>query len=183
MITTGPSSTNAIGAQAQMAPGALDDASAFDAQELAAAPQTTAAGANLTTDIMLDADADVAVAPLSVPPAAVAPAAPDGQGGAGVVSATYEQRVVELEWPATLPVGRSGSVRVALRMLEDGSAEAVAEIADNEVIATPILLADRYDTHNAVITAVISAPDFEVAWLNNADQTLERGGEVACAGR
>lgn len=175
----GPSSTNAIGAQAQMAPGALDDASTFDAQELAAAPQTTAAGANLTTDIMLDADADVAVAPLSVPPAAVAPAAPDGQDGAGVVSATYEQRVVELEWPATLPVGRSGSVRVALRMLEDGSAEAVAEIADNEVIATPILLADRYDTHNAVITAVISAPDFEVAWLNNADQTLERGGEVA----
>src|SRR5690554_4286274 len=55
----GPSSTNAIGAQAQMAPGALDDASTFDAQELAAAPQTTAAGANLTTDIMLDADADV----------------------------------------------------------------------------------------------------------------------------
>lgn len=174
----GPSSTNALGAHAQIAPNALDDASTFDAQEMAAAPETTAAEANLTTDIVLDANADVTVAPLSLLPAAVAPTAPDGQGGAGVVSATYEQRVIELEWPETLPVGRSGSVRVALRMLDNGAAQAVAEIADNEVVATPILLADRYDTHNAVITAVISAPDFEVAWLNNADQTLDRGGEV-----
>ncbi|MCC6800302.1 MAG: hypothetical protein IT325_09300, partial [Anaerolineae bacterium] len=74
--------------------------------------------------------------------------------------------------------GGSGTVRVKLKMLDDGSAQPVAEIAGNEIAATPILIADRYDTHTAQLTATISAPNFEIEALASATQTLERGGET-----
>ncbi|WP_119067468.1 hypothetical protein [Aggregatilinea lenta] len=173
----GFSSTNAMGAAPQMEAAAMNDAAALDAGEQAAAPETAVSG-SVTTDVLLDDASNVEVAPLSITPAQSL-AAPDGQGGAGATSLTYEQRVVELEWPASLPVGKSGSVRVTLKALEDGSLQPIAEIADNEVLATPILIADRYDTHNAVVTASLSAPDFTVEPLSNADQAMERGGEVA----
>lgn len=173
----GQSSTNAIGAAPQFEAQALSDAVSIDSQEQAAAPDSAVTG-NVTTGVLLDDASTVEVAPLNITPAQGL-AAPDGQGGAGATSLSYEQRVVELEWPASLPVGKSGSVRVTLKTLDDGSLQPIAEIADNDVLATPILIADRYDTYNAVVTASLSAPDFQVESLNSADQTLQRGGEVA----
>jgi hypothetical protein len=46
------------------------------------------------------------------------------------------------------------------------------------VVATPILITDRYDTHDAFVTATISAPDFTVSAVSNPTQPLARGGEV-----
>ena len=157
------------------------DLSSADAGEIAAAPETTGAidvspapNVALTTDIVLDADTGVEVAPLSE--AAGAPL--DGQGGMAATVQGYEQRVVELEWPAEFQVGRSGLVRIKLKMLDSGALQPVAEIAENDVVATPILITDRYDTHDAFVTANLSAPDFAIETVSPATQQLVRGGEL-----
>ncbi len=157
------------------------DLSLAEPAEIGAAPLTTAdigaapSGIPLTTDLVLDGEIGVAVAPLAE--AAGAPV-PDGQGGMTTATLGYEQRVVELEWPSEFQVGRSSLVRIKLKVLESGALQPVAEIADNEVVATPILITDRYDTHNAFVTAMLSAPDFAVETVNPPTQSLQRGGDV-----
>jgi len=128
-----------------------------------------------TEGVVLDSATGVTVAPLD---SAAGVPAPDGTGGMAAVTTGYEQRVVELEWPSQFQVGRAGSLRVTLKMLEGGALQPVAEIGDNEVIATPILLTDRYATHDAFVTATLSAPDFAVSTVTPAVQQLQRGGEV-----
>lgn len=125
--------------------------------------------------VVLDSATGVTVAPLD---AAAGVPAPDGSGGMTAVTTGYEQRVVELEWPSQFQVGRAGALRVTLKMLEGGALQPVAEIGDNEVVATPILLTDRYATHDAFVTATLSAPDFAVSTVTPAVQQLQRGGEV-----
>jgi hypothetical protein len=174
----GQTSTTIVGAP-EIGGDALTDLSSADNAESAAAPQTTseipppAAAAPLTTDVVVDAATQVEVLSLDIQTAGPAP---DGQGGP--VAGTYEQRVIELEWPSAFRVGGAGSVRVKLKMLADGSLQPVAEIADNEVLATPILITDRYDTYTATVTATLSAPEFQVDWLSEPTQVLERGGEL-----
>ncbi len=167
----------------QMAPEfeaeASNDLAQVEPNETSSGPQTMAPMAApdvpLTNNVVISEDTPVEVAPL----AANAPApAPDGQGGFTATAAGYEQRVVELEWPTTFQVGRSGAVRIKLKMLEGGALQPVAEVADNEIVATPILLTDRYNTHNAFVTATISAPDFRINSVSSARQPLTRGGEV-----
>ncbi|MCL4239427.1 MAG: hypothetical protein KJ047_14395 [Anaerolineae bacterium] len=135
-------------------------------------------GANATPPgggVTLDSATEVAVAPLD---SAAGVPAPDGTGGMATVATGYEQRVIELEWPSQFQVGRAGSLRVTLKMLEGGALQPVAEIGDNEVVATPILLTDRYATHDAFVTATLSAPDFSISAVSPAVQQLQRGGEV-----
>jgi hypothetical protein len=86
--------------------------------------------------------------------------------------------VVEVEWPDQFQVGRGGLVRIKLKMLDGGALQPVAEIADNEILATPILITDRYDTHNAFVTSNLSAPDFSVQATSPLRQQLQRGGEA-----
>lgn len=156
----------------------LDDAEMRDAPqtvlEVESAPEVTASTA-LTTDIVLGADTGVAVTPLT---GDATVSGLDGQGGQLLSTTGYEQRVVELEWPRQFRVGRSGVVRITLKMLENGTLQPVAEIADNEVLATPILITDRYATHNAFVTATIAAPDFTVEWVTPATQPLAKGDPV-----
>ncbi len=159
----------------QLEAQASADLGTVDAAEAATVPETVPMDASLTTDIVLDNEVDVAVAPLGGP--AGLDSMQSGQGGATNVLTGYEQRVVELEWPSELQVGRSGLVRVKLRVLAGGALQPVAEVADNQVLATPILITDRYDTHTAIVTANLSAPDFEVSWTNNLAQPMERGSE------
>jgi hypothetical protein len=132
-------------------------------------------GVPLTTDVMLDSVTGVTVA---AAPQVAGATAPEGVGGMEVAAAGYEQRVVELEWPAQFQVGRAGLVRITLKMLDSGALQPVAEIADNEVMATPILLTDRYTTHDAFVTASIVAPDFRIEAVSPAVQPLQRGGEA-----
>jgi hypothetical protein len=151
--------------------------------ELSASPSTTAelspqelsSSVPLTNDIVLNNATQVQVAPLTT---GAAPASSDGQGGMTATASGYEQRVVELEWPSEFQVGRAGSVRVTLKALSGGALQPVAEIAGDEVLATPILITDRYDTYNAFVTATISAPDFSVEAVSPVTQPLQRGGEA-----
>lgn len=91
---------------------------------------------------------------------------------------SIEERVAELEWPEEFREGESGAVRLTLRALEDGGLEAVAEIGDNTVLATPILIRDFYATHTATVRARITAPEFEVENNNSAEQSMLEGQQV-----
>ncbi len=175
--TAGPAM---IPMQAQFESAAQADLQSVDSGEAASMPQPLMASGGqtnvpLTTDITLNDSTAVEVAPLSS-----GAAAPTGEGQGGMLStvAGYEQRVVELEWPQEFQVGRGGSVRIKLKMLEGGALQPVAEIADNAVVATPILITDRYDNYDAFVTATLSAPDFHIEDVTPAEQPLQRGGEA-----
>ncbi len=167
------SSTNVIG-EAQIGSAAINDVASLDQHEMAAAPEM-GFQPGATTNVVIGESTEVEVAPLAIQ--SETSASPDGQGGVNV-SGKYEQRVVEMEWPEKFRVGGSGAVRITLKTLADGSLQPVAEIADNAVLATPIVLTDYYDTHTATVSAQLSAPDFEIEDLSNAAQPLSRGGEA-----
>ena len=179
-----PLADNVVPVQPEIAAAANADLGTFDAQEAQAAPSTIAElepsaqmqlAAPLTTDIVLDDTTQVEVAPLAE---GGGTATGPGQGGMGSATLGYEQRVVEIEWPHEFYVGRAGSVRVTLKPLAGGALQPVAEVEGNEVLATPILIADRYDAYNAYVTATISAPDFSVEPVTPNVQPLMRGGEA-----
>lgn len=187
-------STNSINAQPALESPALSDISNLDSTESDAAAelnteQTTTitelqdfgalsaedaqvASGSIMTNAALNADTEVEVVPLNIAPPA--PSSPSGQGGASGVG-RVEQRLVELEWPENFRVGGSGAVRLTLKALPDGQIEVVPEVEDNAVLATPILLTDRYDTHNAQFTARLVAPAFDVEATTPSTQTLTRG--------
>lgn len=178
---SGSTSTNIVGA-AQIEPEALEAMSAAGSGETESPPPTagdvgaTGGTLPLTNDVVLDGDTGVEVAPLALEQAAPSGDV-SGQGGA-LSTVKYEQRVVELEWPQSFRVNGSDSLRIKLKVLGDGSLQPVAEIDEHAVVATPILITDRYDTHNATVTATLSAPDFEVTAVNNLTQPLTRGSDV-----
>lgn len=194
-ITTGaeleapvPVAMEAPGQAPEAAPGEASDgalleepsgsgAITFAAPPLEGANASAAPGERipLTSDLVLDKAAPILIEPID--PLEARAEAEESRGGP-VVPAPVEQRVVEMEWPSQFRVGGSGTVRVKLKMLGDGLAQPVAEVAGNEIAATPILIADRYDTHRAQLTATISAPNFEIEALAPATQTMERGGEA-----
>lgn len=175
----GPTSTNIVGAP-QIESEALEDMNDVDSQEAEAAPdaptgEVGVASTGLSPNAVITNDTGVEVAPLDLQPASAGDA--DGQGGPAVTT-SFEQRVVELEWPRAFRVNGSDSLRIKLKVLGDGSLQPVAEIKEHEVLATPILITDRYDTHTATVTAILSAPDFKVEVVNNLTQPLERGRDV-----
>ncbi|HEX3049359.1 MAG TPA: hypothetical protein VHP83_01810 [Aggregatilineaceae bacterium] len=172
MVDGDLSGTNNIG-EPHLSEEAMTDVASLDQHEIAAAPEM-GFQPGATTNVVIGESTEVEVAPLDIQ-AAAAPI--DGQGGVNA-SGVYEQRVVEMEWPEKFRVGGSGAVRITLKTLADGSLQPVAEIADNAVLATPIVLSDLYDTHTATVSAQLSAPDFDVDDLANPSQPLTRGGEV-----
>lgn len=146
--------TEALQLQPQIAPSALE------AQPLAPAeaPELEAA---LSDEVV-------------VPLATAAP----GDSGAPPPPLAIEQRVIELEWPTQFRLGGSAAVRLAFEPLAGGGMQPVAEIEGNRVVATPILLSDRYDTHDAMAVAVVGAPAFTVVPVVPEEQTLQRGQAV-----
>lgn len=127
----------------------------------------------LTTDIVLDQNTQVQVASIATAGGTTI----SGQGGSSGTAGGYEQRVVNLEWPKNFQVGRGGLVRIKLKVLSGGALQPVAEVAGDEVLATPILITDRYATHDAYVTATISAPDFKVKAVTPAEQAMPQGSE------
>ena len=142
---------------------------------LAAEEEAAIAEVPLTSDVVLAEPAPIAIE--AVDPDEARAEAEESRGGP-VVPAAYEQRVVEMEWPSQFRVGGSGTVRVRLKMLEGGGIQPVAEIEGNEIRAQPILIPDNYTTHDAQLTATISAPDFAIEALTPETQTLLPGGEA-----
>lgn len=114
----------------------------------------------------------------------IAFAAPRSNGGTpgldGVQSSNItEQRLIELEWPSSFAVGGSGAVRLTLKALPGGQIQVTPEIPNNAVLATPILINDRYDTHTARFTARLSAPAFNnVEATTPLSQDLNRGQQA-----
>lgn len=142
--------------------------------ELTAEESQVVQEAVASQNTVLNSEIDVALVPLTVASAPV----PDTSGQGGVAGiAGYEQRTVELEWPRSFRVGGNGAVVLTLKALPTGDVEAVAEIADNQVIATPILIQDRYDEYEAQFTARLVAPDFTSEELTPQMQVLGRGEE------
>lgn len=128
----------------------------------------------------IDADAEIAITGGDAGgdgPNMVAPP-PGGQGGMAMVAGDYELRVVELEWPAKFQVKQAGSLRVKLKMLDGGALQPVAEVAGNEIIATPIQITNYYATHDAFVTLTLSAPDFSIDFLSPARQQMLPGNPV-----
>jgi hypothetical protein len=168
--TTALNTTTDQGLEIPLAPALSSQASA-DLQSLDSAEVES------VQPSAIEADTQIEVAPIAVSGTDLA--APGGQGGMGsIVEGEYEQRVVELEWPAKFQVGRSGSLRVKLKVLDSGALQPVAEIADNEIIATPILITNRYATHNAFVTLNLSAPDFDFETTSPVTQQMFPGSEV-----
>jgi hypothetical protein len=173
MATGGPAIVPAeagIAASVSVAPAAEGSSTPATVQAQDVAPSVP-----LTTDIMLNDTTDVTIASLT---SSQGVPLGDGQGGSIASTSGYEQRVVELEWPKEFQVGRTGAVRVKLKMLDSGALQPVAEVAGNEVVATPILITDRYDSYDAFVTATIAAPDFSIQTTSPAIQQMQRGGEV-----
>jgi hypothetical protein len=166
--------------QSEIGQAAVSDLSTAEGSEISSAPQTVAEAGfaaapavPLTTDIMIDENTQVQVASI----ATTAGTDTTGQGGTTGTAGGYEQRVVNLEWPKNFQVGRGGLVRIKLKVLEGGALQPVAEVAGDEVLATPILITDRYATHDAYVTATISAPDFKVKSVSPAEQLMPQGSE------
>ena len=190
------SSTNILNAAPEIEQDALADVSTMDEQEAQAVQdviinqqetiaevQTFAvdvqdasiASQSVQTNAVVDEKTEVEVVPLEVSAANIANTT--GQGGAGGTTAAVEQRVVELEWAENFRVGGAESVRLTLKTLDGGQLEIVPEFEDNAIIATPILITDRYDTHFANFTVRLVAPDFEVVPVSQETQILERSQE------
>jgi hypothetical protein len=186
-------STNSLNAAPEIAVNALADVSTVDAAESSAGAAIDTAQAEVISEVqslqvdaqsaqvasesiqrnaVISQDTEVNVVPLQI--AGAPTTSVSGQGGAGTVT-DVEQRLVELEWPASFRVGGSGTVRLTLRTLPSGQVEVVPEIEDNAVVATPILLSDLYDTHTAAFTARLVAPAFDVSAVTPQTQNLERG--------
>ncbi|MBN1565271.1 MAG: hypothetical protein JXA10_15610 [Anaerolineae bacterium] len=162
----------------------LSEAEAAALPELSAAPAggpsfsaplggNTSSQVTITTDVVINESTAVQVAPVASGVTGLS----DGQGGA-MGATTEEQRVVDVEWPSEFQVGRGGAVRIKLKMLSSGALQPVAEIDDNEILATPILITDNYATHNAFVTSKLSAPDFSVQATSPLEQQLVKGGEA-----
>lgn len=166
--------SNSINAQPVLEGAALGDVSGLDAPEAAAVETLNSDQQVGGQNLVINKTTEVEVVPLNV--ASVSPVDLTGQGGAGIVG-RVEQRTVTLEFPRSLRVGGSGSIKLTLKALASGQLGAVPEIPNNAVIATPILLTDYYDTHTAAFTASLSAPDLQTEALTPATQILERGGE------
>lgn len=96
-----------------------------------------------------------------------------GQGGAGF---SYEQRLVELEWPESFRTGESGTIRLSYKSLAAGVSG--AEIATNTVRAQPIEVLDCYSDYDAFVTARIIAPEFDVETLDESTKLVGRGQQA-----
>lgn len=175
-----PGGLNTVPLQPALSQMAIGNLETVEGGVIEAAPPTIAqmeavpqGALAYTTDLVLSEDVVVMVAPI-----ATGGAAQTGSGGAAGTAQGYEQRVVELEWPRAFQVGRSGAVRITLKMLSGGALQPVAEVAGNEILATPILITDRYATHDAFVTATIAAPDFTVNAVTPLTQQLFPGQDV-----
>jgi hypothetical protein len=200
VIDGDPASTNSLSTAPEIAGAALSDISEVNSLESEAVStitqnQQTAiaevqslqvqtveegqiAQLAIQENTVISPETEVEVVPLNVPNAPLPQTSLSaGQGGAGGVT-NVEQRLMEIEFPRSFRVGGSGSVRITLKVLPSGEVSVVPEIADDTLIATPILLTDLYDSHTAQFTAHLVAPAFDVEAATPLTQTLERGEEA-----
>jgi hypothetical protein len=156
------------------------------AEQAAELDATTADGRNpVFNNPILSNETDITVlnnqldAATTTAPETRTPMGADSVNGQGGFGGTFEQRVVELEWPEQFRTGEGGAVRVTLKPLPDGGLEVSSpEIATNAIFATPISLQNCYADYNAFVTAQIIAPEFDIETPDEDRKLLREGGEV-----
>lgn len=164
--------TNSVGAAPEIEQEALSAISVFEASEETTLPEVVeqTSGDTITTETQVE------VVPLSMNTMG-GTSTTSGQGGAGT-GGSYEQRTVELEYPKAFRVGGNASIRLTLKALPTGGIVAVPEIPGNALIATPLLLTDYHETHNAIFSARLTAPDLQSEMLTTMQQNAGRGEDV-----
>ncbi|PJF39365.1 MAG: hypothetical protein CUN55_14560 [Phototrophicales bacterium] len=136
----------------------------------------------IENNVILDGERSVAVRPSSVDTSGITIDSSanngvtteiSGQGGAGY---TYEQRLVELEWPESFRAGESRTIRLSYKPLAAGVSG--PEVESNLVRAQPITVLDCYADYDAFVTARIIAPEFKAETLDEATKQVEKGQEA-----
>ena len=131
------------------------------------AASAPAGGAQLTR--RPEATAPPAVSGSAVPTAFPATAAPSP------VPAIAEPRAIELEWPASVRMGNSDLIRLALVYRADGYLTPTAEVGGHTTSGTPIEIPNLYDTHTVLAVARLASVGFEIDRPDDWEQTLQPG--------
>ena len=104
--------------------------------------------------------------------------------------AVPEERLLTLDWPATLRQGDANHfVVLRLAVAEDGSITPTVALEGDETHTEPVLIPDVYDTHNVMaearldIAGLAVAPDAQVSLSLRPGETVEfrwnvRAGEI-----
>ena len=74
-----------------------------------------------------------------------------------------EQRLLTLEWPATLRQGDADTVRLSLEVDPEGRITPSAEIEGHEVKGQPVEIPNLYDTHNVIAEARLDLAGMQIA--------------------
>lgn len=141
---------------------ALDPQIAIGAESIEAAPALLAA-----EPPVLAVPADAVIVPLATSASA--------QEVVSVPPPALEQRFIELTWPSEFRLGGSGVIRLTFEPMPEGGYTPVAEVDGQQVAATPILLTNRYTTHDAHVMATVAAPTFNVAAATPEEQVMQPG--------
>ena len=89
--------------------------------------------------------------------------------------AITEPRAVELEWPATVRLGNSDLIRLALVYRPEGYLTPTAEIGGHTTSGTPVDIPNLYDTHTVQAVARLASVGFEIDRPDDWGQTLRPG--------
>lgn len=115
------------------------------------------------------------------PTAGIAPteAGQPSTGGRGEAApAITEARFVEIEWPASIRVGDSDFIRLALVPGPEGTLMPTAEVAGHQTGGEPIKIPNLYDTHNVLALAELSGVGFGIDRPGEIGQPLLPGERV-----
>lgn len=121
-----------------------------------------------------------------------APAQPDGNEGEGggnlpktqepeaapSQAQIPEQRLITVEWPATIRQGDSETLRLTLEMDETGALTPTAEVEGHEVSGKQVVIPNLYDTHNVVAEARLDLAGMEILPGAEISETLRPGQDV-----
>jgi hypothetical protein len=80
-------------------------------------------------------------------------ALPTGQPQPTRALSVPEQRLLTLEWPATLRQNDTKYVQLTLAVDEHGIITPTASYEGNQIIGEPVLIPDVYETHNVMVEA------------------------------
>jgi hypothetical protein len=86
-----------------------------------------------------------------------------------------EERLAEVEWPASMRVGDNDLIRFSLRPAPDGSYISTPEVGGHEVGATPIPMTVTRPGYTGYVRATLSAAGLKVESASPEEQSLVPG--------
>lgn len=104
---------------------------------------------------------------------------PSGETPDPVEAQIPEQRLLTLEWPATLRQGDADTVRLSLEVDEEGQLTPSAEIEGHEVKGQPVEIPNLYDTHNVIAEARLDLAGMQIVPGPEVSEPLRPGQKVS----